>query len=207
MSLYPGTGVPRDNRVRGEAATYYGSMPAAALDPDSANIRADSVTRKHNQLFNLPSQFPKPLSSRENYGHPHQKDIRSNWEATKDLHYKRCRIQTTKKATEIELHQSTCLRLDATSESEFWILPDFEEWEVESESTEQFSVNHQRAEWAPLIARAVNSNLDRLRQRLEGDGWDFVSGKYGEDGEALETEGESEGSVDEEFDVVVLVHS
>lgn len=62
--------------------------------------------------------------------------------------------------------------------------------------------------WMPLVKRAVNSNRERLRRRLEGDGWDFVGGKYGEDGTALKEEADasadSEESVDEEFDVVVL---
>ncbi|KAF2501892.1 hypothetical protein BU16DRAFT_522777 [Lophium mytilinum] len=53
-----------------------------------------------------------------------------------------------------------------------------------------------------LVERAVSSNHERLRKRLEGDGWEFVGGRYGE----IEEVGvESEGSeVDEEFDVVVI---
>lgn len=123
------------------------------------------------------------------------------WVATSGS--KRCRIQT-KRSKQIELHHSTCLNLNSTSESELWILPDFEEWELDSESAEQVSTQSATDEWGPLIARAVDSNRDRLRRRLEGDGWDFVGGKYGEDGEVLGAENMSEGSVDEEFDVVVL---
>ena len=212
MSSYPGTRLPRDNHTRGEAETYYGIIPAAALDPDSPDIRADSVARKRAyQKFKLSNK-----SSKDSYGQNSNSLLRGKggqnyWSQSKNLNYPRCRIRMSKKPpTEIELHQSTCLSLGSTSESELWILPDFEEWELDPESTEQYSLSHQKSEWAPLIARAVHSNLERLRRRLEGDGWDFVGlqgGKYGQDvnGEGMEVE--SEGSVDEEFDVVVLVHS
>jgi hypothetical protein len=53
-----------------------------------------------------------------------------------------------------------------------------------------------------LVERAVSSNRERLRKRLEGDGWEFVGGRYG-DGDWEEAQ--SEGSeVDEEFDGVVV---
>jgi hypothetical protein len=56
-----------------------------------------------------------------------------------------------------------------------------------------------------LLRRAASSNRERLRARLEGDGWDFVGGKYGEEEAVLqEAIGQSQESVDEEFDVVVL---
>lgn len=111
-----------------------------------------------------------------------------------------------------QMHHSTCLNLNAGSdnaESDLWILPDFDDWKADH-NTQQQDRQHATKEgtWAPLLERAVNSNRERLRRRLEGDGWDFVGGRYGEDGNALKDEAdasaESAESVDEEFDVVVL---
>ena len=91
---------------------------------------------------------------------------------------------------------------DDSTESDLWILPDFDDWELEAE---QAPPPKKEAEWAPLLRRAAKSNLERLRARLEGDGWDFVGGKYDEDKKALqEAASQGEESVDEEFDVVVL---
>jgi hypothetical protein len=55
---------------------------------------------------------------------------------------------------------------------------------------------------APRISRAVHSNRERLRRRLEGDGWEFVGGRYADVVE--EEESRASSTVDEEFDVVVL---
>jgi hypothetical protein len=113
------------------------------------------------------------------------------------------------KASKMELHQSTLLNLNQSgAESDLWILPDFEEWEAD-DNENTHAPSRTEVELGPLLQRAVNSNRERLRRRLEGDGWDFVGGKYGEDGQMLrevERRGtsESEESVDEEFDVVVL---
>lgn len=111
----------------------------------------------------------------------------------------------------MDMHQSTCLNLSAssdnTTESDLWILPDFDEWELEAEASQHLPTRKE-GQWAPLLQRAADSNRERLRRRLEGDGWDFVGGKYGEDGrvlqEAQEADCASEESLDEEFDVVVL---
>lgn len=126
----------------------------------------------------------------------------------------------------IELHQSTLLNLtlaDPTNahasgtESELWILPDFEDWELDTPSVaavdkETFFTapsspqSDERKDTQPtsLVERAVNSNRERLRRRLEGDGWDFVGGRYSDEIiDDVENSGEDE-SVDEEFDVVVL---
>jgi hypothetical protein len=117
---------------------------------------------------------------------------------------KRTRFQ----AHQRELHQSTCLNLnvasDDSTDSDLWILPDFDDWELDSETIQQTAAKKD-GEWAPLLQRAASSNRERLRARLEGDGWDFVGGKYGEDGKVMqEAASQSEDSVDEEFDVVVL---
>jgi hypothetical protein len=108
----------------------------------------------------------------------------------------------------MEIHQSTCLNLnmasDDNTEADLWILPDFDDWELDSEAPQQ-SVRKRQNEWGPLLRRAVSSNRERLRARLEGDGWDFVGGKYGEDEKTLqEATSQTEESVDDEFDVVVL---
>ncbi|KAF2818702.1 hypothetical protein CC86DRAFT_399071 [Ophiobolus disseminans] len=117
---------------------------------------------------------------------------------------KRSRLQIH----QMELHQSTCLNLNMASndstESDLWILPDFDDWELDSETPQQ-SATKGEGEWAPLLRRAASSNRERLRARLEGDGWDFVGGKYNEDEKTIqEAVSQSEESVDEEFDVVVL---
>ncbi|KAH7406240.1 hypothetical protein DE146DRAFT_609812 [Phaeosphaeria sp. MPI-PUGE-AT-0046c] len=117
---------------------------------------------------------------------------------------KRTRLQ----AHQMELHQSTCLNLnmaaDHSTESDLWILPDFDDWELDSEVQQQ-STAKTEGEWAPLLRRAATSNRDRLRARLEGDGWDFVGGKYGEHEKMLqEAATSSQESVDDEFDLVVL---
>jgi hypothetical protein len=109
---------------------------------------------------------------------------------------------------QMELHQSTCLNLNMASadstESDLWILPDFDDWELDTEVPTQATTKGE-GEWAPLLRRAASSNRERLRARLEGDGWDFVGGKYGEGGQTLqEANSHGEESVDEEFDVVVL---
>jgi hypothetical protein len=109
---------------------------------------------------------------------------------------------------QMELHQSTCLNLNMASnnstESDLWILPDFDDWELDNESTQRQPPKRTSA-WAPLLRRAANSNRERLRARLEGDGWDFVGGKYREDDNTLqEAATDSQESVDDEFDVVVL---
>jgi hypothetical protein len=101
---------------------------------------------------------------------------------------------------------NTCLNLnsaaDDSTESDLWILPDFDDWELDGETPRK---EVSQGELAPLLRRAASSNRERLRARLEGDGWDFVGGKYGEDEKILqEAASQSEESVDEEFDVVVL---
>ncbi|KAF2020365.1 hypothetical protein BU24DRAFT_352 [Aaosphaeria arxii CBS 175.79] len=120
----------------------------------------------------------------------------------------------------IELHQSTCLILNESctnsTESDLWILPDFEEWETEGDACDVLTASQKESsrsertplELTPLVQRAVRSNRERLKRKLEGDGWDFVGGKYGEDippvapyGNQVLHEGER---LDEEFDVVVL---
>jgi hypothetical protein len=105
---------------------------------------------------------------------------------------------------QLELHQSTCLNLNAastdTSESDLWILPDFDDWELDTEMPRKEPT---QTELGSLLRRAATSNRERLRARLEGDGWDFVGGKYGEDEKGTMKHMQEE-TVDEEFDVVVL---
>jgi hypothetical protein len=136
------------------------------------------------------------------------------WIASSSLVNRRSRLQPGQEAQlEQQMHQSTCLNLNPnvhSADSDLWILPDFDDWEVDQETPQQehFQAAKKKGPWAPLVKRAANSNRERLRRRLEGDGWDFVGGKYGEDDAALKEEAEaseaSQESVDEEFDVVVL---
>ncbi|KAI4941911.1 hypothetical protein J4E91_010461 [Alternaria rosae] len=114
----------------------------------------------------------------------------------------------------INIHASTCLNLNASSEEEsseadLWILPELDDWEEdETEAESTILTPSSSAEldaatgsatgglenkWAGVLRRAANSNLERLRTRMEGDGWDFVK-PANQDHEDL----------DEEFDVVVL---
>jgi hypothetical protein len=97
------------------------------------------------------------------------------------------------------------------NESDLWILPDFDEWEADAGPETPLQEmpappSSEGGNWTnKLLARAVNSNRERLRRRLEGDGWDFVGGKYGDDGKlSIDVDAGSEESVDDEFDVVVL---
>ncbi|KAL6703089.1 hypothetical protein ACN47E_010226 [Coniothyrium glycines] len=106
----------------------------------------------------------------------------------------------------IEIHQSTCLNLnmaaDDSTESDLWILPDFDDWELGDDS---FVPLRPQRKGAPFLRRAAKSNLDWLRAHFEGVGWAFLCGKYDEDKQVLQEEaGQSEENVDEEFDVVVL---
>ena len=114
----------------------------------------------------------------------------------------------------MNIHASTCLNLNASaeeesSEADLWILPELDDWEedeTESESTiltpsSSAELDAQRPvaggmenKWAGVLRRAANSNLERLRTRMEGDGWDFVK-PANRDEEDLD---------DEEFDVVIL---
>ncbi|KAF9735057.1 hypothetical protein PMIN06_000832 [Paraphaeosphaeria minitans] len=131
------------------------------------------------------------------------------WIASSSLINKCSHLQSTQESQlEQQMHQSTCLNLNAkvdSAEPDLWILP-----EVDDETPQQkhFQAAKKHGAWAPLVKRAASSNRERLRRRLEGDGWDFVGGKYGEDDAALKEEAEasedSQESVDEEFDVVVL---
>ena len=142
--------------------------------------------------------------------------------------------QSGKREYNMSIHQSTWLNLNMaasgqSSESDLWILPELDDWEegeeTETESSSQGTLSPSASQssttapqpsaapqgpnkWAgSFFRRAANSNLERLRTRLEGDGWDFVGGRYRDDemkclGGGSGAEGEE--SLDEEFDVVVL---
>ncbi|KAF2728462.1 hypothetical protein EJ04DRAFT_569494 [Polyplosphaeria fusca] len=120
----------------------------------------------------------------------------------------------------MDLHHSVCLNMndaDSADSASCWILPDFDDWAADMERSQPLvPPNHNpsssppatatadAAMWAPLLRRAANSNRERLRSRLEGDGWDFVGGRYRGEVEDAEAESVGEESIDEEFDVVVL---
>jgi hypothetical protein len=158
---------PSETRLN--IVSYLHGMPRDQDFP-SADLRAPSISQKRFQ--NAKTSGPKRKSTLP----------LGLWTAPKGG--KRARLDN-EKSLKMELHQSTCLNLnlaagDQDTESDLWILPDFEEWEIDAETSQQSPIPHER-EWAPLLERAVNSNRERLRRRLEGDGWDFVGGKYGED--------------------------
>jgi hypothetical protein len=113
----------------------------------------------------------------------------------------------------MQIHQSTCLNLNMTSdkstESDLWMLPDFDDWEMEQEApvAPAPAPSEREGVFGTLLRCAANSNLERLRTRLEGDGWDFVGGRYGQSTKSLQqaaSQSQDEESVDDEFDVVVL---
>ena len=120
-------------------------------------------------------------------------------------------LKQTSREQRTNIHQSTCLNLNMASEdsteSDLWILPDFDDWEVEHEVpvAPAPTPSERESNMGSLLRRATKSNLARLRTRLEGDGWDFVAGRYGQDTKTLQqSASQDEESVDEEFDVVVL---
>ncbi|KAF2651800.1 hypothetical protein K491DRAFT_681887 [Lophiostoma macrostomum CBS 122681] len=199
------------------------AKPIFSIFPTSDELRSAAASRKCSPII-TPSSYPpkrKSTSSIGASGTAPQPSPPARSAA------KRSRFQTqTPSNLTGELHQSTCLNLttptEETSESDLWILPDFDEWVFENDASEQeLKREDEAAQGTSLLQRAVQSNRERLRRRLEGDGWDFVGGRYGEGskvvemvsrmsmavgytkaGEALKSE--EEESVDEEFDVVVL---
>lgn len=202
MDDRPGARLARDIRTgRDLTDSLYCQAESHAHDVSSADMRAASMPAK--RLHD--TKCGKRKGSADE--HPPRISLgtctdRAYWIASKSG--KRGRLHLRREPS-MEMHQSTCLNLSTDgNECDLWILPDFDEWEAEAESPQEVS-RRREAEWAPLVERAVNSNRERLRRRLEGDGWDFVGGRYGEDGKALrEMNADSEESVDEEFDVVVL---
>lgn len=174
----------------------YGMFPSRATDTSVRRSRASSPAKTANKLKSAADiDTASPLTiklSQSVAGIPWLPQC------------KRTRLQ----AHQMELHQSTCLNLNMaaqhSTESDLWILPDFDDWELDNDAQHQSS-SKTEGEWAPLLRRAASSNRDRLRARLEGDGWDFVGGKYGEDEKTLqEAVTSSQESVDDEFDLVVL---
>jgi len=112
----------------------------------------------------------------------------------------------------MNIHASTCLNLNAsaeeeTSEADLWILPELDDWEEDETETESTILTPSSSaeldapatagpenKWAGVLRRAAKSNLERLRNRMEGEGWDFVKAANQDD----------EDMDDEEFDVVIL---
>jgi hypothetical protein len=122
----------------------------------------------------------------------------------------------------INIHATTCLNLnqstDERSESDLWILPELDDWEEDADTETETPIltpsssaelhaptspaaatGRPAAEnkWAGVLRRAANSNLERLRNRLEGEGWDFVK-------PATSYHDHEDLDLDDEFDVVVL---
>ncbi|OAL52738.1 hypothetical protein IQ07DRAFT_490041, partial [Pyrenochaeta sp. DS3sAY3a] len=175
----------------------YGVLPSRATDVSPRRSCASSPARKKSakrqSTADLLGISPRSISVGLNASAP-------TWLPQSE---RRTRLLQDQR---MELHQTTCLNLnmasDNSTESDLWILPDFDDWELETEQQDPIKRDN---EWAPLLRRAAKSNLERLRARLEGDGWAFVGGKYDEEKKALQAAAsQSEESVDPEFDVVVL---
>jgi hypothetical protein len=196
------------------AADSLSGVPRDSLSPSTISTSATCAPKPSTSSISLKR---KPTSEPTYFTRP--RIFRSSFRPIKQAYLQ---IDTSN----MELHHSTCLNLNTSdnSDSDLWILPDFEDWEYDDVSP----LTHPRdkkartnmkveedpksaisgpIEWIPFVQRAASSNRERLRRRLEGDGWDFVGGKYGYANEAEEwrsTGCGSEESVDEEFDVVVL---
>ncbi|KAF2110472.1 hypothetical protein BDV96DRAFT_202495 [Lophiotrema nucula] len=178
MATYSGTVVPRDGHDHNLADTLYGLLPSRALDMSSADIRADAVsTKRFHDAKSAAASKRKGTSDVDD-------SLRIGSLLRHQTGIKRSRLPSQKQA-QMELHQSTCLNLSNidNNESDLWILPDFDEWELPDAEASQNASTKRNSDWAPLLERAANSNRERLRRRLEGDGWDFVGGKYGEEGQ------------------------
>jgi hypothetical protein len=194
--------MPRDTHVHDSLTdTIYRILPARTLDLSAADIRTGPIPAKRSyDAKSPPSSRAKVVPD----GRTDRIFSLGYWTPPKSI--KRSRLDAQRKV-KMDLHQSTCLILNGSNdvESDLWILPDFDEWEVEAETSPNLPPRRD-GEWETLVERAVNSNRERLRRKLEGDGWDFVGGKYGEDQKAgqLDDTSTTEESVDEEFDVVVL---
>ncbi|KAE8835365.1 hypothetical protein HRS9122_07635 [Pyrenophora teres f. teres] len=160
----------------------YGSFPSCATDISPRRSRASSAA---TNTLNKREVNTTSALSRQNvalaHNIPQQRKSRG-----RDLH--------------MSIHHSTCLNLNHSGqdgvESDLWILPELEDWEADEEPRNP--------------ATSANSNLERLRNRLDVDGWDFVNGRFGNSTKSLQMDAsatQSEESIDDEFDVVVLTSS
>lgn len=104
----------------------------------------------------------------------------------------------------MSVHRSTAISTSLTdmSESSLWTLPGLDDGEPPLDSNVTPTPANAANRWSRLLQSAASSNRERHRARLEGDGWAFVGGRYSD--ELQELSDESGGSVDDEFDVVVL---
>jgi hypothetical protein len=198
-TAYPGSRISRDPPSARLADTIYDILPSRALDISTADLRSTPPDPVENHIDTAPKRkgtiTPEDAARTPSF---------------LERHLKRTRAQpSSQQRGHAELHTSVCLNLNSASNaatSDLWILPDFEDWSAEMEQSQLLPLKRGGdGTWAPLLQRAASSNRERLRRRLEGDGWDFVGGRYGED-ENVYAAGSVSGeeSVDEEFDVVVL---
>jgi hypothetical protein len=170
----------------------YGTFPTPPTTPRRS--RASSPTSKA-----LPS---KAAHGATNFNHCRQLIQLNRINATP--------AKQVSREQRMDIHQSTCLNLSIASndstESDLWILPDFDDWEADQEAPVASASSERESDLGTFLRRAAKSSLERLRTRLEGDGWNFVGGRYGQDTKILkESAGQDEENVDDEFDVVVLL--
>ncbi|RMZ72159.1 serine-type endopeptidase [Pyrenophora seminiperda CCB06] len=207
-------GPNRTTRTRDEESfTYdlsnaiYGSFPSCATDISPLRSRASSQVSKtlNKSKTNTTSDL-----ARQNIelvcNLPQQQSSRG-----RDL------------SMSTSIHHSTCLNLNAGAQdgigSDIWILPELEDWEVDEKAStparsDPFPLSAcaavKQGDWSSLLHRTANSNFERLRHRLETDGWDFIHGRFSNSSKSSQMNAsatQSEESIDDEFDVVVLTAS
>jgi hypothetical protein len=137
----------------------YGTFPTPPTTPRRS--RASSPTSKA-----LPS---KAAHGATNFNHCRQLIQLNRINATP--------AKQVSREQRMDIHQSTCLNLSIASndstESDLWILPDFDDWEADQEAPVASASSERESDLGTFLRRAAKSSLERLRTRLEGDGWNL----------------------------------
>ncbi|KAL6151526.1 hypothetical protein ACJBU6_10504 [Exserohilum turcicum] len=201
----------------------YGSFPSCAAAMPSQPSRAPSP----HSPSKTPAR-PKPALPADFHLYRPQNILIRNNAAPTWLPYLARRTRPGH-APHMDIHQSVCLNFrspcDDSTESELWILPELDDWEADDSDTDldasqppsrpaasspptperHQSPRANEKQWSIYLHRAAKSNLERLRARLEGDGWHFIGARCGDPIKDLHKSScQSDERLDEEFDVVVL---
>jgi hypothetical protein len=167
----PGAGLPHDHR-HGHGRDYdydydydYDNeitplaKPIFSIFPSSDELRSTAAPRKCSPIISSSSSYAAKRKSTT----PQPSLARSSAKRSR-FHPHSHSYPQSQSNLAVELHQSTCLNLTTptgeTSESDLWILPDFDEWEFENDSSEQESKRGDEDEEAQgtstsLLQRAV----------------------------------------------------